>query len=184
MIEFDEMVLNGAVKNSKAWFKKKLDKAVCTEFHTKWRRPCIDRKTGEESNDFPDTLRFKLQTNEEGTDFKFPIYDMRTREQIPAPSNLQEYVPKGSHVRLILKCGGLWVANGRFGCVWYPEQMQVEQSQRLSACAFIQTGEEGVSDEVDLYSSRGGGAAAAGGEEEIVEEDDGEVVESDGEETS
>jgi len=183
VLEFDETVLNAAVKNSKPWFKKKLDKAVCREFQVTWHRPCIDRATGEESKAFPGTLRFKLQTDEKG--FKFPIYDMRTREEIPAPANLQDYVPKGSHVRLILKCGGLWVANGRFGCVWYPEQMQVEQSQRLTSCAFIRTGEEGEgvdADEVDLSSSRGGAAAAAASEEEVIEEEDGEVVESDGEE--
>lgn len=170
---FDEFLVQSAVKNSRPWFKKKLEFAVCKEFHTPWMRLPKDKETGEVDTRWPPTIKLKLPTNESDTDFKFAIYDMKTRERMPPPANLLDYVPKGSNVRAILKCGGVWIANGRFGCSWYVEQLQVEPSQRLTTCAFVTTGEESaVVEEVDITE------AAADGE--IVEEE-GEEVESDGE---
>ena len=182
--EFDEFLVKSAVANSKQWFKKKLEFAVCKEFNTPWLRIPKDRDTGEPTDRWPPTIRLKLPTNEEDTDFRFALYNIHTEERIPAPSNLPDYVPKGSLVRAILKCGGMWIANGRFGCTWYVEQLQVAPTARLTTCAFRRTGEErGLAaevEEVDLDAGKGRASRMGGGSDD-GEEVESDVVESDGE---
>ena len=121
---FDEFLVQSAVKNSHAWFKKKLELAFCKECYTSWMRMPKGDETGEETDQWPPTIKLKLPTNEDDSDFRFAIYDMKTRERVATPANLLDYVPKRASVRAILKCGGVWIANGRFGCSWYVEQLQ------------------------------------------------------------
>ena len=33
---------------------------------------------------------------------------------------------KGSLVKAVLKCNGVWIANGKFGCTWRAEQIRVK----------------------------------------------------------
>ena len=176
--EFDDFLVSEGVKHSKEWFKQPgLTAQVCKAFLTPGLRVPKDRETGEPSDKWPNSFKLKLTPNEDMSDFNFPIYpisDEKTPSRIEAPSNLQDYVPKGSRVRAILKCGGLWIAAGRFGCTWYVEQLQVEPSERLTGCAFIPTGEER---EIKGVSSL---AADAGADGE-VDSEDGDIVVSDGE---
>ena len=33
---------------------------------------------------------------------------------------------KGALVKVVLKCNGVWIANGKFGCTWRAEQIRVK----------------------------------------------------------
>ena len=33
---------------------------------------------------------------------------------------------KGARVKAVLKCNGIWIANGKFGCTWRAEQIRVK----------------------------------------------------------
>ena len=33
---------------------------------------------------------------------------------------------KGAQVKAVLKCNGIWIANGKFGCTWRAEQVRVK----------------------------------------------------------
>lgn len=178
--QFDEFLVKSAATHSREWFRKKLEPAAISALHTPWLKIPKDKDTGEPTDRWPPTIKLKLPTTEDDNDFRFPIYHIRTAQRIPPPANLQDYVPTGSSMRAILKCGGLWIANGRFGCTWYVEQLQLAPSARLTECAFRTTGEEMFvkADEVDLD----GGATVSGDEPggEIIDEDS-DVIDSDNE---
>ena len=33
---------------------------------------------------------------------------------------------KGALIKVVLKCNGIWIANGKFGCTWKAEQIRVK----------------------------------------------------------
>ena len=33
-------------------------------------------------------------------------------------ASVDELLGKGSKVKLLVRCNGIWVANGKFGCTW------------------------------------------------------------------
>jgi hypothetical protein len=41
------------------------------------------------------------------------------------PTTVERVLVKGAKVKVVLKCNGIWVANGKFGCTWRAEQMLV-----------------------------------------------------------
>lgn len=175
--DFDDFLVSAGVKHSKEWFKQPgMTEQVCRAFLTPGLRVPKDKDTGEPTDKWPRTFKLKLTPNEDASDFNFPIYpisDAKCPDRVSPPTNIQDYVPKGSRVRAILKCGGLWIAAGRFGCTWYVEQLQVEPSERFTGCAFIPTGEERAI-EGDAALSASDGKSGAGS-------DDGDIIDSDGE---
>ena len=42
------------------------------------------------------------------------------------PTTVERVLVKGAKVKVVLKCNGIWVANGKFGCTWRAEQMLVK----------------------------------------------------------
>ena len=43
---------------------------------------------------------------------------------------------KGTKVKMILECNGLWIASGRYGCTWKAVQIRIDAPQSLSGYAF------------------------------------------------
>ena len=46
--------------------------------------------------------------------------------------NIMDVVPKGSEAKIILQCGGIWFAGGKFGITWKPFQMVVKPKLQLT----------------------------------------------------
>ena len=51
---------------------------------------------------------------------------------------------KGTKVKMILKCNGLWIASGKFGCTWRAEQIKINTPIEYSGYAFDDDEDEGV----------------------------------------
>ena len=49
---------------------------------------------------------------------------------------IEDLVKKGSKVRLLLKCNGIWIANDKFGCTWRAEQMKITPVENFDDYAF------------------------------------------------
>ena len=124
---FEEHLKSSAVKHSKEWMgKSKMSREVIDAlFHPMLRYP-RNKETGEPDMDRAPTLRVKLNFWDEKFDCE--IYDVRQdasgqhkrlfpdaagSTEGPGPMDL---IPKGTNVACILVCGGLWFANGKFGC--------------------------------------------------------------------
>ena len=47
-------------------------------------------------------------------------------------------IPKASNVALVIRCGGLWFANGKFGCTWRLLQGVVKPKKSMKGRCLIQ----------------------------------------------
>ena len=127
----DEMLLKKAGENSQAWFRKaKLSDETLKELYTPMVKVSTDPETGEPNGKYPDSFAFKI--NKRDGKFKdFAIYDANkvvfdVDGTTDNPTDITKLIVKGALIKVVLKCNGIWVANGKFGCTWKAEQVRVK----------------------------------------------------------
>lgn len=120
--QLDEWVIDTAHKNSWEWLaRKNLSRETIEANYTRCVKVPLDKATGE-PNDKPHNLKIKLKSNESG--YMCTFFD-KSKNVIPS-SDVDEVFNKGSHVRALIQCTGIWVAAGKFGLSWKIVQMVVE----------------------------------------------------------
>ncbi len=132
LVEFDNFILAEAYKNRVAWFKNaNMTKEVIQAFYT----PTIKVARDKEGNlkPYPPTQKIKLRKI--SGDFEVKIYD-GAGKRLTDP--IDELLVKQSAVTVIIECGGLWFAGGKFGVTWRAKQIMINKSpERLSDFAFV-----------------------------------------------
>ena len=125
MNQLEKFILETALKNSKKWFAKthkSLD--VLSALFTPLVKKSIDRETGEPDGRYADTMKFKLPMRD-----GYPKFEIMDFEDKPIPdADLATLLTKESKVQAILRCGGIWIIAGKFGCTWTVEKLRVESS--------------------------------------------------------
>jgi hypothetical protein len=143
MIEFQDKIKADAVTNSKDWLNKaKMSSEVVDAlFHPMLKYP-KDPETGEPNMARAPTLRIKLPYWEDS--FNCEIYDDKSECIFPNENGLGpvELIPKSTQVAVVIRCGGLWFANGKFGCTWRLEQAVVKPKFSMKGRCLIQLSEE------------------------------------------
>lgn len=182
---FETKLKQDALKNSKEWLNKaKTSPEVVDALFTPMLKYPKDKNTGEFDYTRAPSLNVKLgYWNDE---FDCEVYDHSQKQLFPAndPSktNLMALIPKSANVAVILKCGGLWFANGKFGCTWKLVQAAVRQKESLKGkCLITLSGEDTEkSGDGETSSAAYSGSAAAssdnesGGVELVNDSDDEE----------
>ncbi len=139
MQEFEQKIKDDAVINSKEWLNK--TKLVAEAVDALWS-PMLKYPKAKESGDFdysrPPTLKVKIpywegefkgvELYNENRDLVFPLNDSGI---------INDYIVKGSNVATIIQCGGIWVANGKFGVTWKLFQAVVKPRTTLSGKCHI-----------------------------------------------
>ena len=129
--EIDEYLMKAAVENSKLWFKKpKLSLETVKELYTPLLKIHTDQETGEATGKWPDQFGFKIVMKND----KFPdlsIYDkdknnFDINKETDNPVDITSVIVKGASIKAVLKCNGIWIANGKFGCTWRAQQIRVK----------------------------------------------------------
>ena len=134
MCEFDEFLKDAAVKNSLAWFKKsKISKEAIESLYTPQVKVSMDPETGEPNGKYPPKVAFKIIKKDDKVQCK--IYDNQknvfdVNNETENPVDLLNVIAKGSQIKAVLKCNGIWLANGKFGCTWRAEQLKVEVAEK------------------------------------------------------
>lgn len=139
----EEKIKADAVTNSKEWFnKQKMSPEVIDAlFHPMLRYP-KDPNTGEPDLERAPTLKVKLNYWDGAFD-RTEIYDMDQQmlfgpgKQDPGKGPI-ELIPKATNVAVVIRCGGLWFANGKFGCTWKLVQAVVKPRPTLAGRCHIQ----------------------------------------------
>lgn len=147
MQAMEDKIKADAVANSKEWFNKQKmsPEVVDALFHPMLRYP-RDPGTGEPDTSRPPTLKVKLNYWDGAFD-NTEIYDMDQKLLFgngvhePGRGPL-ELIPKATNVAVVMRCGGLWFANGKFGCTWRLVQAVVKPRPTLAGRCHIQLGEE------------------------------------------
>jgi len=145
----DKFLKENAMTNSVAWFKKRnLSEDTIDTLYTPMLKEDIDPESGEPTGKYPPSLSFKIVKREGKVNCKvfgegkkeFNVQNESEEEYI----KIEDLVKKGSKVKLLLRCNGLWVANGKFGCTWRAEQMKVVRAATFDDCVFDSDEEEEV----------------------------------------
>jgi hypothetical protein len=171
IVAMENKIKADAVINSKEWLNKAKMSAEVVEalFHPmlRYRK---DKNTGEPDLASEPTFRVKLDYWE--NEFKCEIYDMDEKLIFPQENvSPLDLIPKATNVAVILRCGGLWFANGKFGCTWRLEQAVVKPRATLKGKCHIK-----------LESSERKTLMEQKDEDEDVEEGAGLVVAEDSDE--
>jgi len=174
-VKMDEMLLAKASENSLSWFRKaKLSDDTLKELYTPMVKVSTDPETGEPNGKYPDSFAFKI--NKRDGKFKdFSIYDSNknvfdiegTTEN---PTDITKIIVKGALIKVVLKCNGIWVANGKFGCTWKAEQMRVKVPEGgLKDFAIMSESEDEDEDEVVVESKPSPAMIEDSSDEEVEE---------------
>lgn len=120
--DLDEIILNKVTENSTEWLGKKYDINVIREALYK---PLV--RQGKES--YPDTIKLKVQTNQEGQ-FMSEAYNSN-REQIQI-----DQIEKGQRCMCIVEINQIWFIDNKFGVSVRLSQVLCGESTRLPKFAF------------------------------------------------
>ena len=140
IVEFQSKLKRDAVANSKEWLNKSkmTDEVVDALFHPMLKYP-KDKNTDEIDLTRPPTLKVKLDYWDD--QFSCEIFDLNQRLVFPTSDNTNlgplDLIPKGTNVAVVIKCGGLWFANGKFGCTWKLEQAVVKPRETYKGRCLI-----------------------------------------------
>ena len=128
-----------AITNSREWLNKSSMSAEVIDalFHPMLKHP-KDPETGEPDYTRAPTLRVKLEYWDEK--FNCEVYDMNQKLVFPDDESgvmPMELIEKSSNVAVVIRCGGLWFANGKFGCTWKLVQAVVKPRASLKGRCLI-----------------------------------------------
>ena len=185
--KMDEKIKGEAVKNSVAWFKKRNMSVEAVEaLYNHQIKEDLDPETGEVTGRYPPSFNFKVIKRDGKINCK--VYGPTKNElnvNDPDGGNsvqMDDLLKRGSKVKVLIRCNGIWIANGKFGCTWRAEQIKVTPAQNFDDCVFEDSDNEddAVIEKIDGNfvdtSSEEEGEAEAEAEAEVGEGSDSEVV--------
>jgi len=121
MMEFENKIKADAAKNAKEWFgKAKMSEDAIDALWTPMLKYRKNKDTLEPDTTSAPTLRVKIPFWD--GEWKTELYNVDQQPIYPDPEGgsmtPKDLIVKGTHVAVVLQCGGLWFANGKFGVTW------------------------------------------------------------------
>ena len=138
MQAFEAKIKADALENSKDWFGKVHKNAeVVDALYSPMLKYAKDKTTGEPDLTKSPLLKVKLECYD-GV-WKSEIYDEDGEALFPSQNKTPlDFILKGINVAVIMQCGGLWFANGKFGVTWKLVQAVVQKPKTsISGTCFI-----------------------------------------------
>ena len=132
MQTLEQKIKDDAIENCKEWLNK--SKASPDAIDALWT-PMLkypkDKDTGEPDYSRKPTLKIKIPYWEDS--FNVELYDEKEQSIFPNDNgiSISELITKGSHIATLIQCGGIWVANGKFGVTWRLVQAVVKPRESL-----------------------------------------------------
>ena len=121
MMEFENKIKADAAKNAKEWFgKAKMSEDAIDALWTPMLKYRKNKDTLEPDTTSAPTLRVKIPFWD--GEWKTELYNVDQQPIYPDPEGgsmtPKDLIVKGTHVAVVLQCGGLWFANGKFRVTW------------------------------------------------------------------
>lgn len=141
MIDFEKKMKADAITNAKEWFgKAKMSEDAIDALWTPMLKYPKDKNTLEPDLTRAPTLKVKVPFWD--GEWKTELYNVDQEAIYPdpdgGPMTPKELIVKGTHVALVLQCGGLWFANGKFGVTWKLFQGVVKPKATMRGKCHIQ----------------------------------------------
>lgn len=157
LTQLDDIILKEAKKNAFPWFKKKtISDELIKEIYNPMVKFSTDKETGETTDKYPPTFTFKIMQKDDKILCK--CYDGTSRvkndelnvdnKEEDNYKTLESLLKKKSKVKMLLRCNGVWVVGGKFGCTWRADQIMITPAPGFDDCAFLEDSDDDVSEEV------------------------------------
>jgi len=157
LIKLDEMNLSECKKNSLNWFKKKsISDELLKEIYNPMVKFSTDPDTGEQTDKYPPTFAFKIMQRDSKIQCKCYNGNSRVKNDEFNVNNpeeddhvtLESLLKKKSKVKMLLRCNGIWVVGGKFGCTWRADQIMITPAPGFDDCAFLEDSDDEVDENV------------------------------------
>lgn len=139
MQELETRIKSDVIVNCKEWLgKPKMSSDAVDALWSPMLKYPRDKATEEPDYSRAPTLKVKIQCWENV--FKnVELYNNSGTLVFPNDDNnsISDFIVKGSNVATIIQCGGIWVANGKFGVTWKLFQAVVKPKTTLSGKCHI-----------------------------------------------
>jgi len=156
LVKMDEQILQDGISNSLAWFKKKNpNEDVIRELYTPMVKVSRDSETGEPNGKWAPSFAFKIVKRDHKV--LCDVYDSNKNAITTTGEgavDLEQMFKKGTKLKMILKCNGLWIASGKFGCTWRAEQIKIDAPAGFSGYAFEDSDDEDSGVELSRQQSK------------------------------
>jgi hypothetical protein len=131
--EFENQILDDAVKNSEVWFGEELSRDVVKHNFFPFIKYSKDKNTKKLDLTKPPSIRAKVP-NYDGR-WAIEIYDTNQKLIFPCDNDRmtpQDFITKLSKVACVLQCGGLWFGGKGWGVTWKLNQCVVKPQEIIS----------------------------------------------------
>jgi len=156
LVKMDEQILQDGISNSLAWFKKKNPNGdVIRELYTPMVKVSRDSETGEPNGKWAPSFAFKIVKRDHKV--LCDVYDSNKNAITTTGEgavDLEQMFKKGAKLKMILKCNGLWIASGKFGCTWRAEQIKIDAPAGFTGYAFEDSDDEDSGVELSRQQSK------------------------------
>jgi len=140
MQELEKRLKADAITNCKDWLNKtKMTPDAVDALWTPMLRYPKDKETGDFDYSRAPTLKVKVPFWD-GEYKNVELYDDEKNQLFPNDEDKApiDFITKGSNVATLLSCGGIWVANGKFGVTWRLFQAVVRPRASLAGKCHIE----------------------------------------------
>jgi hypothetical protein len=131
--DFENQILDDAVKNSEVWFGDELSRDVVKHNFFPFIKYSKDKNTKKLDLTKPPSIRAKVP-NYDGR-WAIEIYDTNQKLIFPCDNDRmtpQDFIAKMSKVACVLQCGGLWFGGKGWGVTWKLNQCVVKPQEIIS----------------------------------------------------
>ena len=131
--DFENQILDDAVKNSELWWGEEMSREVCK--HTSF--PSLKYSKNKDTKKIDPTKAPSIRAKVPFYSGKWnvEIYDTTNKQIFPCENdNLtpMDFVPKLSNVACVLQCGGIWIGGKGWGVTWKLIQCVVKPREVVS----------------------------------------------------
>ena len=145
MIEMEEVVLTHVMANWKKLFNKPTpSREVADALYTRSLKYSKDQQTGEINMAKSPTMKVKLGYWDGKFDCEIysPDGKMLFSQETHPNASPVELIPKASQTAVIVQCGGIWFAGGKFGVTWKLLQAVVKPKPTMKGKCLISLTQE------------------------------------------
>jgi hypothetical protein len=116
--EFENFVLDSAVKNSEVWWGESMSREVAKHTFFPFIKYSRNKDTKKIDLTKPPSLRAKVPFYDGR--WNTEIYNIKSQMIYPADDNTtpMDHIPSRSNVACVLQCGGIWIGGKGWGLTW------------------------------------------------------------------
>jgi hypothetical protein len=127
--EFENFILDSAVKNSEAWWGEEMERAVAKHSFYPILKYSKNKDTKKIDYTKPPTIRAKVPFYD--SRWNVEIFDIKSQMIFPSDDGTSpiDHIPPKSQVACVLQCGGIWIGGKGWGLTWKLFQCVVKKNQ-------------------------------------------------------